>query len=434
MAFSTRLIGRALPAVVLVLLVVRHEASATDPWERTGFQRQRLDQLEVTLWDARVVSVSETEERRWGYHQFPTISRLPDGRLLATCNAGPDQDATYGLPGPACVSSDAGFTWVKHAPQEPLLTISHSPVSSVGDGEFLCVPMSPAIDIRKAGIQLPALSGTVDVYGEVQLYRLSECGPVAQKLMSEIPAARWLPDKRRWVRETIRWETDDALARIRKSEFVIARPYIDNRLVRVGDRLLYPDFHLNHVLPDGTIPKNYACWCMKSDDNGRSWQRHGLIACDHTGNVMMAEPCLLQTSGQDLACVIRCSHQRQQPMLITYSGDGGKTWEQPKRLFDFGVMPQAMLLDNGVAVVSFGRPGVHLLFSHDRSAREWTQPLSILAGDPDRIDAHTCGYTSLLALDGDSFLLAYSDFDHDVGDGREAKAILVRKIAVQRLP
>ncbi len=416
------------------MLAAFHEANAADSWDDIAPQRQRHGRLEVALWNPRVVAVSTIGERRWGYHQFPTISRLPGGRLLVTYNAGPDRDDTYGSPGPACVSSDDGFTWVKQAPQESLLTVSHSPVSAVGGGEFLCVPMSPALDIRTKKVPLPPVAGTMNVYGELQLYRLGECGPMAQEFMANIPAVRWNPDKKRWVRETVRWETDGALARIRKSEFVLARPYIDNRIVRVGGRLLYPDYHLNSLLPGGAVPKNYACWCMKSDDNGRSWHRHGLIAYDHTRKLMMGEPCLVQTSRNDLACIIRCSDQLQRPMLITNSNDGGKSWEPPRRLFDFGVMPQAILLEKGVTVVSFGRPGVQLLFSPDGSARKWTQPLSIIAGDRDHIDAHSCGYTSLLPLDGHSFLLAYSDFHHDAGDGRTAKAILVRKISVKRVP
>ncbi|MCA9094739.1 MAG: exo-alpha-sialidase [Planctomycetaceae bacterium] len=419
---------------LVVMLFLLHEAHAIDPWEKSNRQKQQHGQLEVTLWNPRIVALSDIGEARWGYHQFPTISRLPDGQLLATWNAGPDRDDSYGRPGPACVSSDAGFTWVEHKPEESLLSVSHSPVSEVGDGEFLCIPMSTALDIRRNKIQLPPVAGTMNVYGELASYRLAECGPVAQKFMTDIPATRWKPDSKRWVRETVSWETGQALARIRKSEFVMTRPYIDNRILRVGDRLLYPAYHLNYLLPDGTVPKNYSCWCMASDDNGRSWQRHGLIAYDRTGEMIMAEPCLLQTGSTGLACIIRCSDQRQQPMLITYSDDGGKTWEQPQHLFDYGVMPQAVLLGNEVAVVSFGRPGIQLLFSPDGSAREWTKPLSVIAGDRNRIEAHSCGYTSLLPLDDKSFLLAYSDFEHDVGDGRTAKAILVRKISVTRKP
>ena len=43
----------------------------------------------------------------------------------------------------------------------------------------------------------------------------------------------------------------------------------------------------------------------------------------------------------------------------------------------------------------------------------------------------TCGYTSLLALGKDTFLLAYSDFVRPNAKGEPCKSILVRKISVQ---
>ena len=203
--------------------------------------------------------------------------------------------------------------------------------------------------------------------------------------------------------------------------------------MKYDGRLYYPDFHLPHLLSGGQHPKNYASWCMISDTNGRTWKRLGLIAHDPSGRLMMGEPCLLPTSTGHLACIIRCTHHKQMPMLITYSSDKGKTWSNPKSLHDFGVMPQAILLENEVAALSFGRPGVQLLFSPDGKAKRWVGPLSILRGDGRTVKRrHSCGYTRLLSVSDHGFLLVYSDFNHLGDDGRRHKAILVRKIEVSR--
>ncbi|MDP6119003.1 MAG: sialidase family protein [Planctomycetota bacterium] len=382
-----------------------------------------MGDLNVVKSEPVVVALSEVGEDRWGHHQFPTISALPDGRLFVTYNDTPDRNDAYGQPGPAYVSSDEGATWQKHIPDDPLLAISNSIISEVLRGEYLCVPMSPSLDVERDNIQLPGLACTANAYGQALFYRLNECPERVQEFIRSIPAVRWVPDKAEWRREEVTWDSGSALARTRKSDYVIPRPYIDNRIFRVGDRLFYPDFHLSHLLSDGSMPENFACWCMVSDDNGRSWQRLALIAYDETGELMMSEPSLVQTTGNELACVIRCTHHEQKPMLITWSSDGGEKWEKPVKLHEFGVMPQTLLLGNNVLVISYGRPGVQLLISPDGSARKWLPPIQV-ADD-------SCGYTRLLALGDSSFLLAYSDFNWSE-EGQQRKAILVRKFNVAR--
>ncbi len=405
---------------------VSHGAS----FEKKNMQTVHLQNLSVQVCEPIVVAESAPGEKRWGHHQFPTISRLPDGRLLVTFNAGPDRDDTYGKPGPAYVSADHGLTWENWAVPDPLLTVSHSVISQVYDGQFLCVPISPSLDIKKRKIDLPKASGSMNVYGEVLLYRLSECPTEVQKYMAALPGVRWSPLQGKWQREEIAWDTRQALVRTRKSDYVIPRPYIDNRILRYNGKLYYPDFHLQHLLPGDQHPQNYACWCMVSEDNGRSWQRHGLIAHDSSGEWMMGEPCLLPTSDGNLACIIRSADQRQKPLRISYSSDKGRTWSEPRPIHDFGVMPQAELLGNGIAILAFGRPGVHLLFSPDGTAKTWIGPLSLIHGSKGSIEEHSCGYTRLLPIADNAFLIAYSDFKHTGEDGKVRKAILVQKIMV----
>ena len=421
--------GIGLTVIALSTLAL---TTSADAWSTIKMTEQTVDGLNVSLSDPVVVALSRPGETRWGYHQFPTISRLPGGQVLVTFNGGPDRDDFYGKPGPAYVSSDHGVTWNEYEPPAPLLTVSHSVISEVNGGESLCVPMSVSLDIEKQGVKLPPLSGKMHVYGEVLLYRLSECPDEVKKHLRELPAIRWSPREKRWCPEKVGWDTADALARTRKNDFVIPRPYIDNRILRIDGLLYYPDFHLNHLLPDGSHPKNYPCWCMVSRDNGRSWARHGLIAYDPSGELMMGEPCLAQTTDGKLVCVIRCADHQQRPMLITYSSDRGKTWGEPRRLFDFGVMPQLLLLPNKVMVLSFGRPGVHLMFSPDGSAKRWTEPVSVIAGNRSSISGHSCGYTRVLPVGDDSFLLAYSDFNWPGLHGKSCKAILVRKVVVSK--
>ena len=108
----------------------------------------------------------------------------------------------------------------------------------------------------------------------------------------------------------------------------------------------------------------------------------------------------------------------------------GQLWTPPQTLLEFGVWPCVQLLDCGVLVLSYGRPGVHLRFAADGVGQAWSDPLTLIEGRADDITRHTCGYTSLLPLDTTSFLVAYSDFLHRDAGGRTRKAILVRRVQV----
>lgn len=389
--------------------------------------------VRVKLSPPVVVALSAPGERRWGQHQFPALSRLPDGRLWLTYNTSGDRDDEYGHPGPAYESADSGQTWQKATPADPLLAISHSVISPVGEGEFLCAPMSPSLPIEREKILLPEPAAKFNAYGEVLQYRLSELPPRVAEFVGKVPAVRWNAARKAWERETIAWDTNDVLLRTRKDAFVFSRPYIDNVLVASGKRLLYPSYHLGHLLPDGSLPKSYACWCLASDDRGRTWRRLGLISNDAAGDSIRAEPALAETSPGELVCLIRTTDHRQRPLLITHSRDGGASWEPARELFPFGVMPQLLRLENGIVVASFGRPGVQLAFAQDAAARTWSEMLPLIAGDPVKPADHSCGYTRMVALDASSFLIAYSDFTAQNDEGQACKAIVVQRVEVERL-
>ena len=60
---------------------------------------EQMGDLNVVKSEPVVVALSEVGEDRWGHHQFPTISALPDGRLFVTYNDTPDRNDAYGQPG-----------------------------------------------------------------------------------------------------------------------------------------------------------------------------------------------------------------------------------------------------------------------------------------------------------------------------------------------
>jgi len=382
-----------------------------------------------------VVAVSRPGERRWGYHQFPSLSPLPGGRILCTFNAQKDAVAAYGGRAGVRVSADGGATW-KRAELDGLDPIApHPSASEVFDGEYLCVPPTPAYDAKKHKVTLPKPVGSFHAYIMNHQYRLSDFPEPVRRHFAALPAFRWTPRTKRWTKTSVAYDTKGMLLWARSEgpeQFLLPRTWFERRLLKVGTELMYADYRAGYLLDDGGVPGHRSSFLMVSADNGRSFQRRATIATDPKGKDLMGEPRLSLNAKGELVCVVRrTASGKQKSMMITHSKDGGRTWTKPRRLFTFGVFPSITLLDCGVMALSFGRPGVLLSFSPDGGGRTWTTPVTLRKGDPKRLSAKSCGYTSILNLDAGSFLVAYSDFEHKDKDGRQRKAILVRKVTVR---
>ena len=116
------------------------------------------------------------------------------------------------------------------------------------------------------------------------------------------------------------------------------------------------------------------------------------------------------------------------PMYRTRSRDGGRTWSKPAVIAKNGVMPRLLRLGNGMLVLSSGRPGVQLRISKSGLGDDWSEPVDVLPPTSDKLDVDSCGYTGLVALDRDTFLIVYSWFQKPDADGRPRKAVLSRRI------
>lgn len=412
-------------------------AQQSEPEPAVRVVPETARELDVTLGEPVVVATSEVYPAgtnygsyRWGYHQFPKISRMPGGEILLTFNVCPDDNATYGHPGPAYVSGDEGRTWSLYEGKEKSIAISHSPILAVGNGEFLCVPFPVGMETKHIE-GMPKPVGSCFCYSTRYYYRLDQCPKVIQDYVAAIRAYRWTPATKAWKEETIEYEMRNAL--IRTSGTILARTSFEWPLVEVDRELFVGDYKFCYAHKDGSIPKAIVVTCMVSRDNGRSFQRRGEIAYDPAaGDVNpLGETAIARTTRGDLISISRASADKQRPMVVSFSRDRGWTWSKRAPLMEFGVMPNLLMLDSGVLALSFGRPGVHLSFSPDGSGRTWTLPMAVREGSHGAIYGHSCGYTSLLKLGRNEFLLAYSGFQQKDQQGQLRKAILVRKITVR---
>lgn len=374
-------------------------------------------ELKVQVGEPVVVAVAE-KELGWGFHQFPSIARWEDGRLAVAYNMSTDAAESYGLPTPLMVSSDEGRTWQSHA----------GPLGVGGlllpNGDRIEISTPRPYKVKSLRFPEPAVPGT-------RLYRLDD-----------------LPARLRTIR----------ISRIAKgtSERVIQHTSLfDPQALRGGGPEIFPiiwwgDMRVasdgsviagiypgRYTRDDGTYDSKCAVFFYRSTDFGHSWKIQGRILyqpdlkADDKGDKRggFTEPAFEVLRDGTFLCVMRTTDgQGIGPMYSSRSTDLGKTWSKPKVIATNGVLPKLLKLDNGIIVLSSGRPGVQLRFSKD--GKKWTEPLDLVPiteADPHK---DTCGYTSLLATGPDSFIIAYSHFKHTTDQGLVRKAILIREIQV----
>ncbi len=392
--------------------------------------------MNIELSEPRLIAessfVNGSGIEHWGYYQFPTLERLLDGRIAVTFHINADSAKAYGkatVEPNRGVSSDEGATWERVESTDPQAGLL------LPNGERLLIGtpsvLSAALDLE--GLSLPPKRGEiVGNYGQglYELYRHSELPAMLQG----IPAARLLPGTTVWEKERAGLDDPQLLCASIEGVFPV---------VHWGDVHLLSDGALVGLFYPGRIEgEDFGkchCSCYRSEDHGKTWSLNGRVlyrpdverdpvATQRDG---FSEPASVVLPDGKIVAVLRTTDGLgNSPMYLSRSHNGGRDWSAPQVITETGVMPRLLRLGNGVLVLSTGRPGSELLFSKDGRGETWSNQIDLvpLVGPDDEMDS--CGYTSLLALDDDSFLVAYSWFKNPTEDGNTRKAIMVRRVTV----
>ncbi len=119
--------------------------------------------------------------------------------------------------------------------------------------------------------------------------------------------------------------------------------------------------------------KKYRGWVCRSTDRGLTWEYYATVTADpDLGTEGCNEMDLIRAPNGDLLCLFRTGGSRHDPSPLYQcrSTDEGKTWGTPEYVADRGVWPNACLMESGVLVCTYGRPGNWLTFSLD-SGKTW---------------------------------------------------------------
>ena len=169
---------------------------------------------------------------------------------------------------------------------------------------------------------------------------------------------------------------------------------------------------------------------IRSDDRGKTWDYLATVAFDGSTEPIdyyakerpelpefriagFEEPCLLTDPNGKIFCFIRTgtgyrnsmsNYNIQTPVYMSISDDGGVSWSNSDAVAPFGVLPDAVILKNGIMVVGYGRPGNWLMFSKDEG-KSW-KPIFQFYNDlypPD------CGnYISMAEIADNVLLVVYA--------------------------
>ena len=379
-------------SLVLALVHVRAlAATAADPAAPDRGNEGRMQTATVIPADAVRVQMdapilidqADPGEKRWGPYRMPKVFHLPGGELAATFAVGLDVVHEQGKPSPWFTSADDGKTWRCAEAPHPLMR-GYPLIFPVFDGQHYCLPPGNGFEIKDSDIPAAAVEmkdGCGSVY---KLSPLEDCPAEVVKWMKNVRAVRWTPQTKAWTEEVVDWDHRHQMVWFVKEggKWYTQNVYMEVPPIRVDKELVHADYWTMYAGADGKARKAWPISLMASADNGRSWQRRCNIL-DEKFVDGFSEPAVALNGKGELVCVIR--RDPLAPMLITHSGDRGRTWSAPQTLFDRGVFPNLLQLKNGVLVLSFGRPGVWLSFSLD-GGRSWTKPQARHRGRLRRFD------------------------------------------------
>jgi hypothetical protein len=401
------------------------------------YKKQGMPPLKINMKEAVVVSVSSKPEK-WGFFQFGRIGYRNNGTIQAKWNMNRDAIEAYGehVFGVA-VSSDFGKTWnVEDSVQE-------MGIVKLPNGDLLDIATPKPIKV--ADLKLPAPVG-----GWSDNYRKA---PTTYYKMDDLPESRQGVFLKRLKKGEQEWKEEKAklydpnAARYSLSGLFPVLWWGDIRVAK--DKSLIAGVYPGILIRNGIADPHTGVFFYRSTDNGKSWRIQGRIPYHidsigdpHSKNRMgFTEPSFEILSDGTYICVMRTSDgMGNGPMFASFSKDLGKTWSIPKAIATSGVLPNLLQLNNGILVLSSGRPGVQLRFATKDKMLQWTEPFEMLPYHEDSIvkeqNGNTAvisdGYTGLLPIGKDKFLLIFTDFAYQTPTGDIRKAIKVREVTVSR--
>lgn len=385
--------------------------------------------VKIILGEPVVVARGPLDEKRWGHWQFPRIERLADGSVHAWWSTGADSPTAYGKNFSAhAVSSNEGKSWIKI--EQPVAEELAGGVL-LPNGDRLKLAWETAVPAD--AVRLPEPLPNVDFRrGEVRPSRIGhkffDPADFPAELSQTYPQFRMAQGSSAWVKEYPKVTIPGVV--IWKREGVLVRPFFMGNLALAPDNSLWTSCYWPRLVGDKVT--GYIPTFVKSTDNGHSWNFVSDIPFQpdtaaqpgwekHDG---FAEPDIAFMPDGSMLALLRGG-----PSYMARSTDNGGTWAKPQIFDKLGVLPQLLVLKSGVTLASYGRPGVFVRATADKSGKVWEEPIAIPLHKAEW--GLSCGYTAMLPLDDEMAVLIYSDFGYPDEAGQPLKTIVARRVSVE---
>lgn len=415
------------------------------------------------------------EEQLWGPYQFPRPYRL-GGRLVVSVHVKNDDISNYGAKALWFESRDQGQTWKEiddSVAQECGLLLPNGdrvylpPESGIDVSDFKTTSWNkytPAYDFSKQAKEgvLPIPDGMTYWMGgtTINAFNADRLPPSLAKkewTLFRIPAGETKP-----VLEhaQVDWPYLTRVVHVSRNGKKVLKSIFPR-----GNPKLGPDGAIwvsvfsgeGHLNPEnGQYSPYYSAEIFRSEDNGRTFKRRAHLEYEADGHEFPYKSGGFSDSDFEfmpdgsIVWFLRSTWysytgKEWDPMYMTRSTDGGRTWSKPIKFDDVGILPRLCQLDCGVTLLCYARPGTFVRAALNEGGTKWTKPLVVMTpndrsalankpvADPTFHDWDgSCNNPEIIPLDKKSALIFYSDFYYPDETGVKRKTILCRKITVER--
>ncbi len=375
----------------------------------------------VTFDEPIMVAQATPDIRHWGPYQFPNLSRLADGRIHIAYHIEADSARSYGLDNGHAIYNATKKCWEpvlpKDLPDEGFIMPNGDMVHGISNRS-----------VPEEKLNLPEPVAVKDICYEPAVKFFHE-----EQIPQELRGwnfKRKLKGETEWQQEIMNWKNEYYLHDIMAG--VLPVPSLGALFnLKDGGVMMYAYYFFLEENGDVFMRPGY----VRTDDNGKSWQYVGSIP--YTPDVSkdefapirdgFTEPCTVQLDNGNLFTLMRTTDKKGVgPMYASVSCDIGKTWSKPWVVDELGVWPRILQLKNGITLMTYGRPGLFMRTCTKGDCSDISDRIMIVSDDS--IRGNTCAYSSLLAIDDNTAMMAYSDFNYPDKEGKPCKTILTRLV------
>ncbi|MBM3804281.1 MAG: exo-alpha-sialidase [Acidimicrobiia bacterium] len=254
------------------------------------------------------------------------------------------------------------------------------------------------------------------------------------------------PGQEHWTRETAFWDPDLLIRAEMRGQRQLPSPIhtSESHIVHLPDGSLVSTVSRHPVMadvgPDGALKAaDHLIW--RSFDRGRTWKVDGKVPGSnflpfwHPGVQATIRAHLLALPNGNWVASFRHGGMYSSgggPLVVRKSSDQGKTWSAPKAIRVPGVNPLGLALENGVAVLSYQRPGVFLTFCADGKGDLWSNDVTLVKGWRHQRNENSCANGSFVVTGPDRFIYAYTKWDVPDPWGQPRQAVIAQEFVVSR--